>query len=278
MFAIGLAMVKTKDILELLNTIAPFDIAEDWDNSGLQVGNLNWEVKKVMIALDVSMSLMMAAKYGNCDLVLTHHPLMIQPAKSINFNRMPGRAIEIAAKNGISIVSAHTNLDKARDGLNDYFATKIGLGKTKVFFVDSPLPVPVDEMIGIGRIGYLESPTSLKQVVLQIKEKLHLNHLRVTGDMDLSVTCVAICTGSGGGLVDEFLRSKADVYITGDIKYHEARQVEEGSKGLIDVGHFGSEHMAIDLLSDKLGQAIQKAGLNIGIEKFKKEKDPFTIV
>ncbi len=271
-------MVKTKDILELLNIIAPFDIAEDWDNSGLQVGNLNWEVKKVMIALDVSMPLMTAAKKAHCDLVLTHHPLMIQPEKSIDFNKMPGSAIEIAARYGISILSAHTNLDKANDGLNDYFATKIGLRKTKVFFMENSSLIPLDEMIGMGRIGYLKSQEPLKQVVHQIKEKLALSHLRVTGDLDLPVSCVAVCTGSGGSLLDEFLRSKADVYITGDIKYHEARRVEEYSKGLIDVGHFGSEHMAVDLLFDKLGQAIHKAGLNIKIEKFTKEKDPFIIV
>ena len=271
-------MVKTKDILELLDTIAPFDIAEDWDNSGLQVGNLNWEVKKVMIGLDVTMPLMIAAKKARCDLVLTHHPLMIQPEKSIDFNRMPGSAIEIAARHGISIVSAHTNLDKANDGLNDYFATKIGIRKTKVFFMNSPSSMSEDKLIGIGRIGYLKSQAPLKQVVHQIKEKLNLSHLRVTGDMDLPVNCVAICTGSGGSLIDEFLKSNADVYVTGDIKYHEARLVEEYSKGLIDVGHFGSEHMAIDLLFDKLGQAILKAGLNIQIERFKKEKDPFIIV
>jgi len=264
--------------VELLNTIAPFDIAEDWDNSGFQAGNLNWEVKKVMIGLDVSMALMTAAKESNCDLVLTHHPLMIRGEKSIDFNKMPGSAIEISARHKISIVSVHTNLDKANDGLNDYFATKIGIKKTKVFLIESPSSMPMDEMIGIGRIGYLKSKTSLKQVVHQVKEKLNLTHLRVTGDMDLPVTTIAICTGSGGSLVDVFLRSDADVYITGDIKYHEARRVEEYSKGLIDVGHFGSEHLAIDLLSDKLSQAIQTAGLNIQIKKFKKEKDPFTIV
>ncbi|MCK5162623.1 MAG: Nif3-like dinuclear metal center hexameric protein, partial [Desulfobacula sp.] len=81
-----------------------------------------------------------------------------------------------------------------------------------------------------------------------------------------------------GSLLDAFLNSDADVYITGDMKYHEARRVEEYSKGLIDVGHFGSEHIAIDLLFDKLTQASQKTGLNIQINKFKKEKDPFTIV
>ncbi|MBU8849988.1 MAG: Nif3-like dinuclear metal center hexameric protein [Desulfobacterales bacterium] len=271
-------MVRTKDILELLNTIAPFDIAEDWDNSGFQAGNLNWEVKKVMIGLDVSCDLMNAAKENNCDLVLTHHPLMIRAEKSIDFNKMPGKAIEIAARHRISIISVHTNLDKANDGLNDYFATKIGIKKTKVFLMENSSSMPSDEVIGIGRIGYLKSQASLKQVVRQVKEKLNLSHLRVTGDMDLPVTTVAICTGSGGSLVDVFLRSGADVYITGDIKYHEARLIEEYSKGLIDVGHFGSEHMAVDLLSDKLTRAIQTAGLNIQVKKFKKEKDPFTIV
>ncbi|RLC00330.1 MAG: Nif3-like dinuclear metal center hexameric protein [Deltaproteobacteria bacterium] len=262
-------MVKTKDILKLLNAIAPFDIAEDWDNSGLQAGNLNWEVKKIIIGLDVSLELMNAAKKGNCDLVLTHHPLMIQPEKSIDFNRMPGSAIKIAARQKISIISVHTNLDKANDGLNDYFSAKIGVKKTKVF---------LDDTIGMGRIGTLESQASLRQVVLQIKEKLNLSHLRVTGKMDLPITKVAICTGSGGSLLDEFLKSTADVYITGDIKYHEARRVEEASKALIDVGHFGSEHMAVDLLFDRLNQAILDAGFTIEIDRFKKEKDPFTIV
>jgi len=271
-------MVKTKDILALLNIIAPFNIAEDWDNSGLQVGNLNWEVKKVIIALDVSPGLMIAAKNANCNLVLTHHPLMLKPEKSINFNRMPGSAIEIAAKYGISIISAHTNLDKAMDGLNDYFATKIGLQKTSVFVMDYPSLVPQDDVIGMGRIGYLAFNTPLEKLVYQIKKKLDLSHVRVTGNMDLPVRCIAICTGSGGSLLDEFLRSTADVYITGDIKYHEARRVEEVSKGLIDVGHFGSEHIAVDLLFEKLSRAIKNAGLNIKIEKFENEKDPFIIV
>jgi len=271
-------MVTTTDILALLNIIAPFDIAEDWDNSGLQAGNGNWEVKRVMIALDVSMPVMVAAKKAHCDMVLTHHPLMLRPEKSIDFNRMPGSAVEIAAKYGISIISAHTNLDKAIEGLNDYFAAKIGLQETSVFLADTSSPSLLENIIGIGRIGTLESKTILEKLVHQIKKKLDLSHLRVTGNMDLPVSRVAICTGSGGSLLDEFLRSTADVYITGDIKYHDARRVEEYSKALIDVGHFGSEHMVVDLLFEKLSQAVQNAGLNIQIEKFENEKDPFIIV
>lgn len=262
--------------MKLLNIIAPFDIAEDWDNSGLQAGNLNWEVKKVMIGLDVTTALMNAANENNCDLVITHHPLMIHPEKSIDFSRMPGEAIKISARSKISIISAHTNLDKANNGLNDYFAEKLGLLKTMVFFPESP--ASLDENIGLGRIGQFKSKISLKETACLVKENLNLTNVRVTGNMGLPIKTIAICTGSGGSLVSEFIRSNADLYITGDIKYHEARLVEEYSKGLIDVGHFGSEHMVIDLLSEKLSQAIQKAGLNIEVIKFKKEKDPFTIV
>ncbi len=271
-------MIKLEDILYLINTMAPFDLAEEWDNCGLQAGSLNWEVKKVIIGLDVSLPLMNAAKENHCDLVLTHHPLMLKAEKRIDFNEMPGKAIEMAARHRISIISAHTNLDKAIDGLNDYFAAKIGMQKTKVFYNENLSDTPMDESTGIGRIGSLEKNILLRQFAKVIKEKLALSHLRVIGNMDLLIETVAVCTGSGGSLVGEFLKSRADVYITGDIKYHEARLVEQNSKALIDVGHFGSEHIAVDLLSEKLSRALLKAGMNIEIEKYKKEKDPFIIV
>ncbi len=271
-------MVTLEKILELINTIAPFDMAEDWDNCGLQAGNLNQEVKKVVIGLDVSIPLMNAAKESKCDLVLTHHPLMIKPEKKIDFNTMPGRAVEIAARERISIVSAHTNLDKANEGLNDYFAARLGVHKTKAFYIGTHSSVQEDQTFGIGRIGFLKKETTLIKFAKKIKERLALAHLRITGNMDLPLSRFAVCTGSGGSLVNEFLRSNADVYITGDIKYHEARLIEWHSKALIDVGHFGSEYIAVDLLHDKLRQEAQKASINIEVIKFKNEKDPFIIV
>ncbi len=270
--------MKTKDILEILNTIAPFDIAEEWDNCGLQAGNKEWEIKKILIGLDVTMPLMIEAQKSNADLVLTHHPLLIQPENIIDFNRMPGSAIEICAKHEISIVSAHTNLDKARQGLNDYFAAKIGLENTRVFVSEQKGILAGDQLIGIGRIGQLNSVVDLGRLSNEIKKQLGLKHIRVTGDMNQPVKRIAICTGSGGSLVKEFIASGADVYITGDMKYHDARQIEEYSRAMIDVGHFGSEHMAIDLLYERLNHALQKEGLDIQLQKFKKEKDPFTIV
>lgn len=270
--------VTTKKIIDILNTIAPFGMAESWDNSGLQVGSLSWPVKKIMIALDVTIPLMEAAKKLNCDLVLTHHPLLMSPEKSINFDYMPGNVIKLAASEKISIVSAHTNLDKAQDGLNDYFASQIGLDETTIFVPDTSLGQADEDLSGIGRVATLKQQINLKQLVFDIKNRLGLEQLRVSGNLNLSVSKVAICTGSGGSHLHEFLDSDAQVYITGDTKYHDARAIEENKKGLIDVGHFASEHMAIDLLHSKLSHAFKTEGLNIKLEKFLKEKDPYTIV
>lgn len=270
-------MPKIRDILTLLNEIAPFDLSEDWDNSGLQVGTMNGEVKKILIGLDVSLPLLNFAKNENFDLIITHHPLMLHPEKSIDFDRMPGRAIEIAAKHGIGIISLHTNIDKAVGGLNDYFASSIGFKKTAPFLIDPSVHGLKHEQTGIGRIGYPDTKLTLKQLVNQIKEKLNLSYLRVTGNMDMTVEAVAICTGSGSSLIEEFINSKADVFITGDVKYHGARRVEEVSKGLIDVGHFGSERMVVDLFFEKLSMAFHEVNYDIKLKKYKKDKDPFTI-
>ncbi|OGR27452.1 MAG: Nif3-like dinuclear metal center hexameric protein [Desulfobacterales bacterium RIFOXYA12_FULL_46_15] len=270
-------MPKIRDILTLLNEIAPFDLSEDWDNSGLQVGTINGEVKKALIGLDASLPLLNFAKNENFDLIITHHPLMLHPEKTIDFDRMPGKAIEIAAKYGIGIISIHTNLDKAMGGLNDYFASAIGFKKTAPFIIDHSVHGLKHEQTGIGRIGYPDTKLTLKQLANQIKEKLNLSYLRVTGNMDMIVEAVAMCTGSGGSLIEEFINSKADVFITGDVKYHDARHVEEVSKGMIDVGHFGSEQMVVDLLFEKLNMGFHAVNYHIKLTKYKEDRDPFTI-
>jgi len=276
-------LLTVKKLIDIINSFAPFSLAENWDNSGLQAGDFGWTIKKIMVSLDVSMAVMEAAKDWGADLVLSHHPLQMNPEKSIDFGKMPGSAIALAARERISILSAHTNLDKAKNGLNDYFARVIGVecdeplhSESKI--MDSHLGFSNGMIEGLGRIGHLNSVLSLKELVLQIKERLGLESLRVTGDMDLQVKKIALCTGSGGSLIDSFLDSSADVYITGDVKYHEARQVEVSHRGLIDVGHFASEIIVGDMLKSSLGQALSSAGYDIAIKVFQKEKDPFKTV
>ena len=280
--------LTVKKIIDIINGFAPFALAENWDNSGLQAGDPDGKIQKIMVSLDVSKEVMEAACDWGADLVLSHHPLQMNPVKSIDFSKMPGSAIGLAAREHISIISAHTNLDKAVDGLNDYFAQIMGVNCDESLCPDSiildsnkavsPLGKSRGQLQGLGRIGHLESVLSLGELALNVKERLGLEHLRVIGNLDLQVDRVALCTGSGGSLMECFLGSSADVYITGDVKYHEARQVEMNHKGLIDVGHFASEIIVVDLLESRLAQALASVGYDIKIQGFKKEKDPFKTV
>lgn len=268
----------TRDLLKLVDDIAPFGLAEEWDNSGLQVGNADWPAGRVLVALDVTTEVMAEAVAWGANLVLTHHPLMIRPPRSIDFGAMPGAIIALAAADQISIISAHTNLDKALGGLNDCFAQKLGLTHVSRF---QPL-IPGNEEItsapGLGRIGELDQPMPLFELADTIKTNLGISGLRVAGDKDRMVKKAAVCTGSGGSLVQEFLGSGADVFITGDMKYHEAREIEQAGLALIDVGHFASEHIVVALLVQRLVSSAETAGFEIDVRGFDGETDPFIMV
>ncbi len=279
--------VSVKDLFQMLNTIAPFSLAESWDNCGLQAGDYSWPVKKVLVALDVSMAAMAYAAKIKADLLVTHHPLMLGAPKSMDFGKMPGAAVAMAANNQIAILSAHTNLDKAAGGLNDFFSERLGLktdsallpeeisctdfaGAGRCHQENSPsLPV------GIGRVGGLDSPVSLRRFAEMVKEQFNVPMVRVVGNLNLNIRHVAVCTGSGGSLLKAFFKSRADLYVTGDIKYHEARDVEVAGKGLIDLGHFASEQIAVTLLEYRLKSYVQDNGLSLEVVAYRDEQDPF---
>ncbi|MBF0258538.1 MAG: Nif3-like dinuclear metal center hexameric protein [Desulfamplus sp.] len=268
-----------KDIILMLNEIAPPSLAEEWDNCGLQAGDLSWPVNKILVSLDVSMAVMNHAANSHADLVISHHPLMLRAPKSIDFAIMPGSAIAVSAQRRISIASVHTSLDKVEGGLNDFFASILGLKNIKPLVLsDHCIGTGKFGMNGIGRTGKLERIVSLQEMALYVKKKFELSTIRMAGKPDLMVNRVALCTGSGGSLLRDFLRSGTDVYITGDIKYHEAREIEQAGLGLIDLGHFASEQIAVELLSEKLKNAAVEKGMSLEIEGFDKDFDPFITI
>jgi dinuclear metal center YbgI/SA1388 family protein len=118
---------KTADIVGIINKIAPVVLAEAWDNPGLQIGDPAAEVTRVMVALDPAPDVIDSAIITSCQLLVTHHPLIFKPLKSISTATPHGALIHKAIKGGLSIVSMHTNYDIAGGGLNDLLASKIGL-------------------------------------------------------------------------------------------------------------------------------------------------------
>ncbi|NWH04826.1 Nif3-like dinuclear metal center hexameric protein [Desulfobacter latus] len=271
-------MPTVKQVIDIINQIAPFSLAESWDNSGLQAGDPGWPVSKILIALDVTDKALAEAETLGCDMLITHHPLIMSPEKKIDFSKMPGAAILISAGSRIAVVSAHTNLDKARDGLNDYLAQKLGIVCTNVFIADAMQNESVDQMLGIGRIGRLDGAMTLEQLACRIKEKLGVPRVRIIGNPGNMVSTTALCSGSGGSLTTQFLASGMDVYITGDLKYHEARDIEGHAKSAVDVGHFGSESIAVELLKKRLGRIFEAEKYEIVIHTYDQEQDPFLTI
>jgi putative NIF3 family GTP cyclohydrolase 1 type 2 len=131
---------------------------------------------------------------------------------------------------------------------------------------------------GSGRIGDLDESMSLISYARSIKEKLGLNSLKVAGNPDLTVKTAAVCTGSGSSLMNNFISSGAQVYISGDLRYHDARVVEAENLGLIDIGHFASEHLIVDVLADRLKKVLSKQDIYVKVEAYGLENDPFVVL
>ena len=275
------------EIIKIMDQLAPPLLAEEWDNVGLQIGDPRLPVRRIWVALDPSPEVVKAACQKEVDLLITHHPLIFRPLKSIDFETPGGSIIQMATHHQMAIFSAHTNLDILQDGVNDVLAQRLGMRNLSVL-----QPVKVGERAkedirpltggeteyGIGRIGSLAKAGSLKSLVSLVKKKLKLDFVKIAGDLEMKITQVAICSGSGSSLMQAFLSSKAQAYISGDIHYHDAREAEDANRAIIDIGHFPSEHLMVDALAQQLGKIISKAGIEAEIMACTIEKDPFRIL
>ena len=261
------------DIIEVMESVAPSELAEQWDNVGLQVGQKDWPVRSVWVALDPAPEVVAAACENHVDLLITHHPLIFHPLKSIDFSTPIGTIIRLAIKKQMAIFSAHTNFDAVADGLNDILAAKIGLVDLNVLST-AAAPSPH----GIGRVGNLRQPSTLLAFARDVSRYLGGCTVKYSGRPDLRVYRAAICTGSGGSLMGDFLSSGADVFVSGDLRYHDARAAQWAEVGLIDIGHFASEHLMVNALADRLQKIFKAKGMRVKVQACDLEKDPFMMV
>lgn len=211
--------MKIAEILPILDSIAPFEFQESWDNSGLIVGSLSDEFDTISLSLDLDSALVSQAKPKT--LFITHHPLIFKGLKSIDSSKYPGNLIKEMIKKDITLISMHTNYDKAV--LNKFVLSEILGYKNYEQDGDFILKFEVNQ--------------SFEEFVSHIKSKLNLTTLRVVKGADFIQTA-ALCTGSGSELIGSF---KADCFLSGDFKYHTALESYENQLCLIDINHFESE-------------------------------------
>lgn len=264
---------KLGSVIDAVEEIIPSELAEDWDNSGLQLGDPDWQIERIWVALDPLPEVISAACRRDVDLVITHHPLIFKPLSVVDASTLEGFVIQQALGHRVAIYSAHTNLDRIKDGVNDVLATRIGLSNITSLPADVVSGKP-----GFGRVGNLTQPTSLAALAGSLKQTLGLDHVKITGDLDMTVKTAVVCSGSGSSMVSAFFQTGADVFISGDLKYHDARYFEFAKKALVDIGHFASEHLIVETFAERLNHHFHGKGLMLTVEPYTFEKDPFVII
>ena len=368
--------VRVQDLLGLVHGLFPSELAEEWDNVGLQVGDPAAPVARVLVALDPSAAAVAAADAQGAQLLVTHHPLLFKPLRRLTPDDPVGRVVWQAVRSGVAIIAAHTNLDVASDGLNHWLAGRFGLEECQplqpaagnlfklVVFVpaehgeavadalfaagagqvgsydhcsfqtrgigtfrpgvgttpfigtigrrevveevrlETVVPKrrlsrvlermikahPYEEVAydllplanqlpgtGLGRIGRLAEPLALAALAERIKRALGCQTVRLVGRPEQVVGKVAVCGGSGASLIPEARRRGADVLVTGDVKYHDARQAEDLGLALIDAGHFATEHLAAAELATRLGEEAAARGWRLDVLVHAGEHDPFIV-
>ena len=349
-------MIPASEVIDFMSELAPKKYILEWDNSGLQVGDNNASISKILVSLDIDLEVAREAVNKNCDMIISHHPLIFKPLKQVISSDQTGKIVSYLIKNDIVLYSAHTNLDIAPGGLNDYLAQRLDIQDVSVLGAEGRLnfyklavfvPIshftdireaildegagftgnyshssfavkgqgsfkplsgskpyqgeknrfnevqeyrletivaedhlqavenrlrevhPYEEVAldiyplennkqpyGPGRIGVLNEEMMVDNFLQYVKEKLNLSAVKFTGEGRRTVKKIALCSGSGGDYIQQAVQKGADLFLTGDIKFHQAQQAGKQGIVVVDACHYGTEIIVKDLLFGKIKNGL----------------------
>lgn len=231
-------MTTVADINNWINSIAPYDTMEEWDNSGFLVGDMQAPVRRCVLSLDATLAVVDFAVGMGAELLLTHHPLIFHGLRQV----YTGTPVSELVQNSIALISAHTCFDKAPGGIGDRLAALLGL---------TNLTHSADGFLTVGR---LSQAMSVDDFAAMAGEVLESDGLRYT-DTEALIETVAVCGGAGG----EFWRQAqqlADCYLTGEVRYHDLLEAAEAQYPVLVAGHYETEYAAFMTLKERLEQAF----------------------
>lgn len=231
-------MAKVQEVIDLIEKFAPTETQADWDNTGWQINLGKEDFSKIMTAVTVTWDVIEQAKEQKCDLILSHHPLIFEPLKSI----FPGDVTN-AILSGIQIYSAHTNVDVAKGGTTDMLSEKCGFGRC-------------ENVRGFLNYKTLDRKYDLEFLKEDIKKRLGIDCLKIINLEDKkTVKSVGFAAGAGGGDIPAANELGLDLFITGEVKFHEA--FEAKSTVVFEVGHYDSEKYIGEIFKKILGNKYE---------------------
>ena len=253
----------------LIEELAPSELAEEWDNPGLQVGGFPGEINRVFLSLDPTPASIERARQRGAQILFTHHPLIFRPVTRVHVGSSPGCVLHGALKNEINVVAAHTNLDAAKGGINDILADLLGIECAEVLEENA-----CNCRAGVGRIGLLSAPVSLADLLARIRGTLKIGKAGIVGDLDTEIRRVAVVGGSGGSFVPACRRKAADCLVTGDVGHHHALEAKGLGMTLIDAGHYSLEQTAFRVFGERLERLMAERGWRVRVIPDEDERDP----
>jgi len=245
-----MGVVTISSVVKAVERWYPIELADEWDQIGLSVGDPAASVTSILLTVDITESTLTQAADLGANLLIAHHPLYLAEVLGIVTQAHIARMIKFAAEQKIAIYAAHTNADNAVDGVSDAIMTAIGA------ITEHSISNPT-EMVGTGRVGYFANSIKLADLARQVASVLPDNFagVKFAGDPNQAISRIAVCGGSGAGLLPAVAQLDVDAYLTADIKHHTALDHQANSPiALINVSHWASEWLWLATLAKKLNQ------------------------
>jgi dinuclear metal center YbgI/SA1388 family protein len=241
-----------QDIINIIESVAPLSYQEVWDNSGLQVGDRNAEVKEALLTVDVTESVVNEAISLGCDLIVSHHPLLFRGLKQLTGSTPQERCVEKAIRHGIAIYSAHTSMDSYLHGVSGRMAEKLCIRDYRVL-----VPSANDTKVGLGVIGEMDEALDNEAFVAKVATAFGVPDAAlpwVEGSKKM-VKRVALCGGAGAEFIENAIAQGADAFVSADFKYHELQSAYQRIT-VVDMDHWVSEHFTREIFEELLAPYI----------------------
>lgn len=265
-------MATVNEVYGFLDKLAPFDLQMDFDNAGFLVGRGESQVKRLLVALDITLPVAEEAAEKGCQLIVSHHPVIFHPVKALTDQSATGRVLLALAEGHMAAICAHTNLDAAEGGVNDQLAKRLGL--TDIALLEQDGTDRWGRPYGIGRIGRVHAPgLSGAEYAAYVKEKLNANSVRFE-DAGVPVSRVAVGGGSCGSMLAHVAAKGCDTFVTADVKHDQYIEAKAMGITLMDAGHFATENVVCAPLAEKLARAFPE----IQVELAGQNREPYGAV
>jgi dinuclear metal center YbgI/SA1388 family protein len=252
------------DVLAALETISPLRYAESWDNVGLLTGDPAAPIERVLLTIDLTHAVLDEAVERKAELVVAYHPALFEAIKRVRHDSVLYRAIRA----DVAVWSPHTALDVAPGGTNDMLADALGLVERE------PLRLLASaDGGGIGRIGVLPIALTRAKLITHLKRELGVESVLVAGPDEGVVTRAAVCAGAGRGLLDDAIKQKANLYLTGELPHHDALKAAAAGMTVVCVLHSNSERAALRRFKARL--EVAAPGIEVALSEV--DRDPYTV-